>query len=296
MSQIEREKQTQKDQDNLEKMRRTLGCPDKRPHCNLEKCSDDIRRAFFHRAGSPGARVGYSKMTPEVLENEDCYQQWNTNPITKLLLIGGTTISESRSYRSGYSWLSPVATDMASALREDGEQVAFFTCHPENWTDSDESRASLPEVIAGMLFQIAEYDPPMLRDKFFRHSNVNLLDVWRTQEDVDEMVDFARRMIRIASTKRRIYIIIDRLDYCDTSPMNVLRCLESITAPPLCNVKILATWHTVEESVAEDCEYFIKHSKDLATGKMLFDQRKGHFPQSRILRRSSSVGHLGGQT
>jgi hypothetical protein len=285
ISEMERGNQSRMDQDNLQGMRLSLGCPDRGLHGDLEKCSDNIRRVFFHKAGSPKARANYTRMTLEKLKDEDCYQRWDTNAITKLLLVGGTTIPESRSGPNGsssYSWLSPAAVDMASTLRKGNNRVAFFTCHPDTVT---QSKTSLAEVIADTLFQIARCDPPMLRGEFFRHSSTNLLEVWKSQDDVEEMVQFAQRMFIIASAQHRLYLIIDRLDYCDSKPVNILKCLTSIIAPPSCNVKIFATWNTVDASIEKDCEYFIEVSKNAATGKMKFNQAKGH----------ASSGHLGRQ-
>lgn len=263
------------DQDNLEKLRCSLGNPDERPHYNLEKWSSDIERAFHHERGSLKSWANYSKMTLESLQNETYFEEWKTNHSPKLLLLGGTTNRESRSYACSYSWLSTAAADIANSFGTDGQKVAFFTCHPDIWTTET---TSIHEVIASALFQIAKFDPPMLRDKLFRHSSSSLLSDWKAQdEDFSDMVNFASKALEIASANQHgvIYIILDRLDVCDSSPMNNLHCLKDIVASTSCKVKILATWNTVDDSIKGTCEDFSKFSKGLATAKMELHQSKG---------------------
>jgi len=275
LSTSESEKAQRMDQDNLENLRRSLDYLNKRPQYNLTKWSSDIQSAFYHDRASHRAWANYPKLTLESLQSEDYFKEWNKNQLPKLLLLGGTTNPESRSHKCNYSWVSTAAADIANSFRREGKTVAFFTCHPEAWNTMTTS-IRIHDVIAGILFQIAGFDPPMLRDELFRHSSRSLLTDWKAQDDPSDMVNFARKSMEIASEKHPIYIILDRMDACGLSHthMSSLELLKQIVASTSCKVKLLTTWDTIGDSIKGTCEDFSSFSKGLAVARMGLDQAK----------------------
>ncbi|RVX69196.1 hypothetical protein B0A52_07172 [Exophiala mesophila] len=120
------------------------------------------------------------------------------------------------------------------------------------------------------LYQMAEQDPALLEQDFFQLPNVK----WQPEEDEDmkSLINFTRECVKIASKKKPVMWIFDRVDICKQHPSEILTFLKNV-ANCDCNLKIITIWDTTSPSVKGYCEHFIQYT-DLAAGNVGLDQKR----------------------
>ena len=103
-------------------------------------------------------------------------------------------------------------------MREQGQKFAYYSCHPGIRTLPGESHPGL-QVILSIVYQILEWKPDILRQRYqdFRTRVEN--DEWRYQDDhtivMKNVVHLLRDVLLEMQSESTIFIALDRLDLCD---------------------------------------------------------------------------------
>lgn len=105
----------------------------------------------------------YETMTPTYIHSLESYCQWDQSRSSCILLLGGTTVRDSRASPAfTHSWLSPAAMYVAETLRKQKARVAFYCCHP----DIDALAVYKgPEILSSIIFQVVNSMPKILRKR-----------------------------------------------------------------------------------------------------------------------------------
>lgn len=144
------------------------------------------------------------------------YQQWLDHPQSSLLFLSGSTQSEGRKFK-GYThcWLSPASIYIAEGLTRQGCKVAYFSCHP----DIQSTHAPGETVLSSIVSQILEWRPEILRDKDAQFRQTFESSHHRTKEHM--LVDLLGEILLEFRDLGTVYIVIDRLDCCQSKIDNI---------------------------------------------------------------------------
>lgn len=164
------------------------------------------------------------------------YQQWLDHPQSSLLFLSGSTHPEGRKFK-GYThcWLSPAAIYIAEGLTRQGCKVAYFSCHP------DLQSTYLPgdTVLSSIITQILEWRPEILRDKGAQFQQTFASSHHRTKEHM--LADLLGEVLWEFRDLGTVYIVIDRLDCCQSKIDNIgneLARLITVLGPVEFRVKV----------------------------------------------------------
>ena len=94
-------------------------------------------------------------MSLPLLEKQRSYQDWSESDKSRILMLGGKTRAEGLFDTSGFSGLSPAATNFAASLHGTENQDtmgAFFNYHPESF--KEEYAPCMSDVVASLIFQV----------------------------------------------------------------------------------------------------------------------------------------------
>lgn len=271
------QKQQQDQLDALESVRASLDRPDEKLNSNLEECLRNQENAFPNSNHHSKSSAKYLQMSLTLLEMQDSYRAWIRSSDGCLLALGGRTKPEGQLHKSGYSWLSPAAIDVALSLQKKGEAVGFFSCHPKSWL-SDEEMPMIQDLVAGLLFQILRSETSILTDDFQRQRADLDIGTWVKRRD-KETLDAIRRSVvglfRKASKNRWVYLVIDRAERCKVGLKLLLEWLRELVTDSECKIKVLAVHDAVKSDMSEqDWEHFSEDSKGYFYSKIGWNQEK----------------------
>ena len=269
---------------NLETVRVSLGLPDEEVNSNLKEClrSQNIVFPSTKHLGKPSAR--YMQMSMSLLEKQDSYQAWLQSSHGCLLVLGGTTKPEGQMQQSGYSWLSPAATDTAATFQKSAERiVAFFSCHPKSWLSVGEESSSRA-LVAGLIFQVLSSEPAVLKDDFQRQLASLDVETWSGKREKDILNVIMRSVVglfRKVSKRRWIYLIVDRAERCRSGLRLLLNWFRELAMDPECRVKVLIVFDTIKSDMAEqDWEDLLEDSQGYVYTRTGWNQDKLGFEKS----------------
>ena len=178
-------------------------------------------------------------MSFEVLESSKYYQDWLSCTQSCLLFLSGVTELEGRNAR-GYthSWLSPAATCITKEMRNQGQKVAYYCCHP----DVSAERHASKDVIATMVYQILEWKPKLLRHKYQQFQKIVQREEWQVGDNRKVVEDLFQMMHEVLGEVKdfgTIFIVLDRVDLCDWELGRGMSELVKLVLDDLMKVKIM---------------------------------------------------------
>jgi hypothetical protein len=169
-------------------------------------------------------------------------------------VLGGRTKPEGQMQQSGYSWLSPAATNTAVNLQKSEKRiVAFFSCYPKSWL-SVEEEPPVCELVAGLLFQVLSSEPAILKDDFQRQLLSLNIETWvgkRDKETLDIIMRSVVGLFRKASERRWIYLIVDRAERCKSGLKLLLSWFRELVMDSGCRIKVLIVFDTTKSDMSE---------------------------------------------
>ena len=143
-----------------------------------------------------------------------------------------------------HSWLSPAAIYIAEELTKDGRNLAFYSCHSELESKS----SSAKQILSAIIMQILKWKPIILRDKGIQFHTSVLSDAWQDSRNEKVMVRSMIRLLRdiLAEVKElgTNFIIIDRLDQCESEIRIVMDEFAGLVGDKSCDVKIMIVAET----------------------------------------------------
>jgi hypothetical protein len=144
------------------------------------------------------------------------YQQWLDHSKSSLLFLSGSTHAEGRRFKGfTHCWLSPAAIYIAEGLTRQGCKVAYFSCHP----DLESTYVPGDTVLSSIIYQILEWRPEILRNKEAQLRQTFASGHHRTKEHM--LVDLLGELLLEFRDLGTVYIVIDRLDCCQSKIDNI---------------------------------------------------------------------------
>jgi hypothetical protein len=227
---------------------------------------------------SPHIRAtAYGQMNRGLLQSCQSYQSWIASTESCLLFLSGGTALEGRRLNLTHSWLSPAATYIAEDLGREKRSFVFFSCHPE----LDSKLVPTKQVISSIILQILKWRPRILREKAVQYQHAVLSEAWRDASNekimVSSMIELLNDLLAAVKELGTTFIVIDRLDQCESELRVVMDELVRLVGDAACNVKLAVIaetsygrgyWHP--EYLRED-EYALKRvfcHKDWNQGRM----------------------------
>ena len=154
-------------------------------------------------------------MSPKLLNDSPHYQKWLGHTESCLLFLGGHTQLEGRNGR-GYthSWLSPVTSYVTEDMRNHGQKVVYYCCHPGNSAERHQGK----DVIFSIAYQMLEWKPEILRWKYQQFKTIARSKA-RYAERETEVVTTCFQVLREVLVEMKdlgmVFIVLDRVDQCD---------------------------------------------------------------------------------
>lgn len=242
--------QTSYDTRHLADLREILGVREQSVHTDLAKYKALLTAAFFK--GQHSKHCHARKVSMELLRADDDFDTWWKSPKSRLLLAGGVNFDDDHTSGS-LNWLSYGAVLAVEELRRQKRNVAFFLAQT-GLTVNRRKRCSSREIIATLVYQIAEMHDDLLRSKVDKLKAAVKSPAWRLNSNafMAEMQDVLRDVFSAFPSGEEIYIVIDRLDQCSwefddgsgDSYLGLRHAIErllSVAAKAFCHVKVLLT-------------------------------------------------------
>lgn len=209
---------------------------------------------------------------------------------SSVLLLAGNTNRNARAGR-GYthSWLSPATFYAVKILREKGERVAYYCCHPGVRTDDNDLDIYLAkDLLVRLAYQLLESQPKALRGKMAQFQTLVNQPAWRELDgkkkhmldsgyDLNE-ADYKQRekertalsawfsllrgILEELQEEGTTYLIIDRLDLVECKVSYFVEELVAMIKDEKILVKVLTVIDTVEGEWELDLE--VKDSRIFA--------------------------------
>ena len=182
-------------------------------------------------------------MTPTLLSGSSAYQNWQAATHSALLLLSGSTAPDGRNSRGlTHSWLSSATTYVVEEVRERGELVAYYSCHPGLRAEPHEGR----DIIAGLVYQMLERKPEVLRRKEQQFRTMVRSEAWRNHEGESVTVEITFQLLREVLFELKelgtIYIVVDRIDLASWKFHRIMSAfVELVQDESSAHVKIMAT-------------------------------------------------------
>ena len=178
-------------------------------------------------------------MNPGLLESCPSYREWVLSVDSSLLFLSGRTAREGKKMPGlTHCWLSPAAIYIAEGLIKEDKKLAFYSGHPELQSKS----SSAKQIISSIILQILKWKPQVLRDKGVQFHTAVLSDAWQDSRNEKVMVRAMIRLLRdlLAEVKDlgTAFIIIDRLDQCESEIRIVMDELAGLVGDATCRVKV----------------------------------------------------------
>jgi hypothetical protein len=183
--------------------------------------------------------TAYGQMNRGRLQSCPSYQSWIASTESSLLFLSGGTAHEGRRLKGlTHSWLSPAAIYIAEDLSREERNVVFYCCHPE----LDSKTVPTKQVISSIFLQILKWKPHLLREKAVQFHSAVLSDAWRDASNEKIMVSTMVRLLNdlLATVKDlgTTFIVIDRLDQCESPLRIVVDELLHLVSDAACDVKL----------------------------------------------------------
>jgi hypothetical protein len=217
------------------------------PEIDIDTSKSSLMRVFPNTTSfSPHIpATAYSAMSRQRLASCAPYQSWAASAASGLLFLSGSTAHEGRRLKGlTHSWLSPAAIYVAEDLRADAKKVAFFSCHAEL-----ESR-SVPavEIVGSVVLQVLKWKMGVLRERAVQFHAAVLSEAWRDTSNekgmVHAMVGLLRDLLGAVKDLGTVFIVIDRLDQCESPLRIVVDELLRLVGDEACDVKLLVIAET----------------------------------------------------
>lgn len=215
------------------------------------------------------------------------YQQWLHHPQSSMFFFSGCTAPEGRKFRYyTHSWLSPAAIYISEDLARQNEKVAFFSCHPGIET----THISGETVLSSLILQVLQWRPEVLREKETQFVATFKSSHHRTKEHM--LVDLLGEVLLEMRDLGRVYIVLDRLDCCESKIDNItneLTRLITVLGSPDFTLKIAIVAETSGGEGNWRFEYLPEH--EFATDRLFvvkdFNQRRLTTSETSLPRRPS---------
>lgn len=181
-------------------------------------------------------------MSPELLSTSEAYQKWRDSAQSSLLLLSGRTASEGRNSRGDtHSWLSPTTTYVAEEMREQGQPVAYYCCHPDIRAETHPGK----DIISTVIYQMLEWKPDILRRRYQQFRSMVQSQEWQNREDESASMEVMFRLVREILHEIKdlgtIFVVLDRVDLCSWKLHHVLKALVALVLDESLHLKIMAT-------------------------------------------------------
>jgi hypothetical protein len=178
-------------------------------------------------------------MNRGLLKNSPSYQSWISSTESSLLFLSGGTAHEGRRLKGlTHCWLSPAAIYIAEDLSREEKTVVFYSCHPE----LDSKSVPTKQIISSIILQILKWKPHILREKAVQFHSVVLSDAWRDAINekimVRSMIGLLNDLLAAVKDLGTTFIVIDRLDQCESPLRIVMDELLRLVGDEACNVKL----------------------------------------------------------
>jgi hypothetical protein len=137
-----------------------------------------------------------------------------------------------------HCWLSPAAIYITEDLVKDESKFVFYSCHPE----LESKILSAKQILSSIILQILKWKPHILRDKGVQYHTAVLSEAWqdagKEKVMVNSMIKLLRDLLAEVRNLGTAFIIIDRLDQCESELRIVMDELAGLVSDSACNVKI----------------------------------------------------------
>ncbi|KAI9858315.1 MAG: hypothetical protein M1813_007590 [Trichoglossum hirsutum] len=240
-------KRQQEYQERLEEFKSTLGMQYQVLYPSLETeldpCHKSLSEAFPNAGTSPRkAAARYEQMTPDLLNEQKAYLDWQRSASSCLLLLSGTTEPDGRLTRGAtYSWLSPAAIYIAKQVQNEKGLLVYYCCHPEVRSKIHH----VADVMSSLVFQILRWKPEVLQQNHQRFRST--VRQWQrpglepTDRDaIRAMVQLLREVLTEVKTEGVVHIVIDRVEQCNCKIHHLMDELAKLVGEESCSVKIAA--------------------------------------------------------
>lgn len=160
------------------------------------------------------------------LQQEDLFRKWRHDSKSRFLLLTGQNHCEAKKNTS-MCWLSPGALALIEHLQ--GEYptacVMRYVCQIKNL---NEAKVPFKDVICGLIFQVLAWNPDILHERYQEYVNKIEASEWK-DEDIDVVmkarIGVLAEVLNFFQTSQPFFIILDRIDNCDTDVENCLHFL-----------------------------------------------------------------------
>lgn len=201
--------------------------------------------------------TGYLQFHERFLKDMLEYQRWMEHSQSSLFFLSGSTAIEGRKLKGfSHCWLSPAAIYITDSLRRQGCKVGFYSCH----AGLGSSHPPGELVLSSFIFQVLQWRPQILRTKEYDFNEMleSSHHVGREHMLVNLLSDILLEMQDLQT----VYLVIDRLDCCDTRidiVANELARLITIHTSTAFRVKVAIVAETSGGSGNWNAEFLPEH-------------------------------------
>ncbi|OCK89971.1 uncharacterized protein K441DRAFT_581561, partial [Cenococcum geophilum 1.58] len=206
-----RVKKKNEDQKSLKELRSILKFKESDKHTNIQHYKGLLDPAFADR------RYGREEpclMDWDILAEEASFHRWwNTESSSLLFLSGKNWITVNN---STLSWLSYAAVLLTQKPLQDNRNVAYYFCQANNML-TDRRRRTIQDLMASLLYQIANSQPKLLRSGVEAIRDAIASDEWNSEDEEVVLEAMAALFIEVLSTldsDEEFTLVIDRIDQC----------------------------------------------------------------------------------
>lgn len=252
------------------------------PEVDLFSCQKALEKTFRKGDLTPRLYNSFSRMTLDLLEQDEMYNQWISTSHSALFLVSGRTKPESRDGHNTCSWLSNAGVNVAEKLQADGNFTLFYSCHP-NLRADDFVPWQAP--LSALIYQALTHRPEVLR--YDNQRLQSLVDQWQKesceQKKLSMMIQTLRKCLANATVgpQKPMYIVLDRADICDGSKALKRHFLKELVGlvsdNSLCVKVILVLDSTLWEGLEDFFDDWKGEAKGRLLGKLGWNQRE-HAP------------------
>ena len=200
------------DHAHLADLRRRIGVKDSSINRDTKTYKERLSDAF----SSPSDKHGTpSEITWALFEEDNLFAQWLHSEQSCFILLGGINLDAFDC--KTLNWVSFGSTLVVERLQKQDECVAYFYCQTD-WTVHTQSRRSLQQVMASIVYQIACCHEDLLRSKTDSIEAAMRSKAWNETLNDDVVLEcMAGLLLELLSAfgkDRPLTIVLDRLDQC----------------------------------------------------------------------------------
>lgn len=195
----------------MKELRSILKFKESDKHTNVQRYKGLLDSAFADRHYG---REEPCLMDWDILAEEASFHRWwNTESSSLLFLSGKNWITVNN---STLSWLSYAAVLLTQKLLQDNRNVAYYFCQADNML-TDRRRRTIQDLMASLLYQIANSQPKLLRSGVEAIRDAIASDEWNSEDEEVALEVIAALFIEVLSTldsDEEFTLVIDRIDQC----------------------------------------------------------------------------------